>query len=86
MVLQTYWPGQFNPPLVQTQIMTISFIILLLVALLCCICRNLEDKKEQEKVEKETVEREIRYLVVCPYCGTKNPQGKERCKNCDGKL
>lgn len=25
-------------------------------------------------------------LVICPYCGTKNPQGATRCSNCDGKL
>lgn len=25
-------------------------------------------------------------LVICPYCGTKNPQGTTRCSNCSGKL
>lgn len=25
-------------------------------------------------------------LVICPYCGTKNPQGTIRCTNCKGKL
>jgi hypothetical protein len=25
-------------------------------------------------------------LVICPYCGTKNPQGTTRCSNCRGKL
>lgn len=36
-------------------------------------------------IHTEPQVREV-ILVICPYCGTKNPQGTTRCSNCKGKL
>lgn len=36
-------------------------------------------------IRTEPQVREV-VLVICPYCGTKNPQGTTRCSNCDGRL
>jgi hypothetical protein len=36
-------------------------------------------------IRTEPQVREV-ILVICPYCGTKNPQGTTRCSNCDGRL
>jgi hypothetical protein len=39
----------------------------------------------QQVVTREREVREV-VLVICPYCGTKNPQGTTRCSNCKGRL
>ncbi len=32
------------------------------------------------------IEREKVYIVICPFCGTKNEMGLGVCKGCGGKL
>ena len=46
--------------------------------------------KPPEELQPETMkEREIiteRVMVICPYCGAKNPQGLSKCQNCNSDL
>lgn len=36
-------------------------------------------------IHTEPAVREV-VLVVCPFCGTKNPQGTTKCSNCGGRI
>lgn len=44
------------------------------------------DDDRPERDEPTTIIERERVLVVCPYCGTKNEQGRSHCINCDGAL
>ena len=42
-----------------------------------------------QPVEERIKEREVvseRFLVICPFCGTKNEQGMNKCQNCGADL
>jgi len=86
MFLQIYWTTPAEERFF-LGLMALTIILMAILLVVCCyVNQNSEDEGESNMKDQKTVEREIRYLVICPYCGAKNPQGQEYCKNCDGNL
>jgi uncharacterized membrane protein len=79
-------------PEFSTEFLMLGVFALFVIAL-CFITQAVIDDDDDEEavhvsdtggtttvVERETV------LVVCSYCGHKNPQGQNECSNCDAAL
>ncbi len=47
---------------------------------------RVKQKKSPKPKPKEGGQVGVMYLVICPSCGYKNPQGLTKCKNCGGPL
>jgi len=48
--------------------------------------KKIEDEKKQVVQKQEEVKKELAKPVKCTYCGTINPPGKDKCKNCGAPL
>ena len=78
-------------PEISSEILMVAVFAIFVIAL-CFITQAVIDDDDDDVSSRPTttgdtrvIERET-VLVVCPYCGHKNPQGQAECSNCDGAL
>ncbi len=70
------------------QVALLSLATIVVVAILFFISKK-KHPADQGIETPDTMSKEITrevFLVVCPYCGAKNEQGRAHCKNCGGKI
>ncbi len=48
--------------------------------------KKIEDEKKQVVQKQEEIKKELAKPVKCPYCGTTNLPGRDKCKNCGAPL
>jgi hypothetical protein len=76
-------------PEISSEILMVGVFAIFVIAL-CFITQAVVDDDDDDDASTSTgdtrvIERET-VLVVCPYCGQKNPQGQAECSNCDAAL